>query len=474
MLTKQRTLTLLMGIVLSWMSWIHSTVAQQTITGSWKGELDLGLQKLPLIFHFTPDGDEWKATMDSPSQQAKDIPVTKVLYNGLLLTLEIDVLQASFEGIFQADAFQGQFKQGGLSLPLSLVKTDGTYEEPVKLNRPQEPVGPFSYETIQTTFINGPEKYALKGTITKPLGQGPFPAVVLVTGSGPQNRDSEIFGHKSFWVMADYLTRKGIVVFLYDERGVGESEGVFKETTSSGFAQDARAAMERLRGYEFVEKTKIGMVGHSEGGLIAWMLGSEGGEIPDFLVTLAPPVVSIDELMAQQALDVIIASGADVELAREQSEYNRQLYQVVKKEETSELAKIAMNVFLESKGKEIGLEGEELKKHKEQQLAAYQQLLDPWFFAFIKTEPSELIKNINVPVWAGFGEKDVQVNAAINQRALEGLLELRPENKIQTYPDLNHLFQQATTGAVSEYGEIEETFSPKVMEDIAAWINGLN
>jgi uncharacterized protein len=473
MLDKRRTRYFLLGVILFWMFWVPSTIAQQMLTGSWKGDLDVGLQKLPLVFHFYPDGEGWKATMDSPSQQAKDIPVSKVLFNGLLLTMEIDILQASFEGIFQAGAFQGQFKQGGLSLPLSLAKTDAAYKEDVKLNRPQEPVGPFPYETIQTTFINGTAGYALKGTITKPQGQGPFPAVVLVTGSGPQNRDSEIFGHKPFWVLADFLTRKGLVVFRYDERGVGESEGTFKGTVSKDFAQDARAALERLRGYEFVQKNRVGILGHSEGGLIAWILGAEAAEIPHFLVAIAPPVVPIDELMEQQALDVILASGGARDLALEQSAYNRKLYQIVKKADTPESARKALESFLESSGREMDLEGEDLKKYQEQQLAAYQQLLDPWFFAFIKTEPSVLIQNITVPVWAGFGGKDVQVNAGINQSALENLLGKRREDKIQTFPELNHLFQRAPTGAVSEYGEIEETFSPAVMEEIATWIKGL-
>lgn len=470
MITSQRTFTKLLVAALGLIGLATSAFAQQDLTGSWRGDLDVGLQKLPLIFNFQPDGDGWKATMDSPSQHAKDIPVSKVLYDGLLLTMEMDLLQATFEGIYQADAFQGQFKQAGLSLPLSLLKTGIGLEEIPQPIRPQEPKGPFPYETIQTTFINGPEGYALKGTITKPLGQGPFPAVVLVSGSGPQNRDSEIFGHKPFWVLADFLTRKGIVVLRYDERGVGASEGTFKGATSSDFANDSRAALARVQGYEFVQKNKIGILGHSEGGLIAWILGGEGFELPNFLVTLAPPVVPIDELMAQQTLDVIQASGGDENLAREQSEYNRQLYQAVKNASDENKAKMALETLLELKGKEIGLSGDELMKHKEKQLTAYQQLLDPWFFAFIKTEPSKMIATITVPVWAGFGGKDVQVNAAINQGSLEKLLDKNANRKIKTYPGLNHLFQTAKTGAVSEYGEIEETFSPEVMEDIAAWI----
>lgn len=473
MKTIRRTLSILLGAVLVCIVLSPDAIAQQDLTGSWKGDLDVGLQKLPLIFHFHPDGDGWKATMDSPSQQAKGIPVSKVLYNGLLLTMEIKQLQAAFEGIYQGDAFQGQFMQAGLSLPLSLAKIEMTEEESVALNRPQEPKGPFPYEIIQTTFINGAEGYALKGTITKPSGQGPFPAVVLVSGSGPQNRDSEIFGHKPFWVLADFLTRKGIVVLRYDERGVGESEGSFKGTTSDDFANDAYAAMRRLQGFEFVQKDKIGVLGHSEGGLIAWILGAKGSELPNFLVALAPPVVPINELMAQQAFDVIIASSGDEALAREQSEYNRELFKVVKKSANVADAKTAMSAFLESKGKEKGLSGEELTSYREQQVAAYQQLLDPWFFAFIKTEPSQIIKKITVPVWSGFGAKDVQVNAAINQSALEGLSANASGWEIKTYPNLNHLFQTSTTGAVSEYGEIEETFSTEVMEDIAAWINEL-
>lgn len=446
---------------------------QTELQGSWKGELDLGFQKLPLVFHFSLEDSGWSGKMDSPNQGARDIPLSKVLYDGLLLHLEIDVLQASFEGIFQQDSFQGQFKQAGLSLPLQLQKAEMTHGESSVINRPQEPKGPFPYEAIEATFINGPEGYALKGTITKPEGQGQFPAVVLVSGSGPQDRNSEIFGHKPFWVIADYLTRQGIVVFRYDERGVGNSEGDFKGATSLDFARDARAALEKLHSYEFVDKNRLGVLGHSEGGLIAWILGAEGREIPNFLVALAPPVVAIDELMVQQTEDAVRATGAPESLVESQKNINRKLYSLIRNSNSPDEARISLESYLTEEGKVQGLSGEALETNTRQQLERLQQMLDPWFYSFIKTNPAEWIAQIDLPVWAGFGEKDVQVNASANQKALEAILSGNKSTFIKTYTGLNHLFQPANTGAVAEYGEIEVTFSEEVLGDIAQWILGL-
>ncbi|WP_209330356.1 alpha/beta hydrolase [Lunatimonas salinarum] len=448
----------------------RSLQAQAELSGSWEGTLDLGFQKLPLLFHFDKDSGEWRGKMDSPSQSALGIKASKVLFDGMMLLLEIDALSVSFEGLLQNNVIQGQFTQRGFKLPLNLSKTNGLSAQPLSLNRPQEPKPPFPYETMEVTFLSGPEKTALKGTITKPSGNGPFPAVVLVNGSGPQDRNGELLGHKPFWVIADFLTRKGMVVFRYDERGVGQSEGNFKGTTSRGFADDARAALERLPYYEFVDHARIGLIGHSEGGLIAWMLAAEQRPLPAYILALAPPVVPIADLMERQTEDAIRATGAPEELIQSQKAFNGALYQAIVTADDTTSAAISMEKVLRQQGEQSGLSGTSLQEQVKDQLANYRQLLDPWFFHFIRTDPQVLIKQIQVPIWAGFGGKDVQVNAAENHAALETALVNQSRHTVITYPDLNHLFQTAQTGAVSEYAEISETFNEAVLNDMADWI----
>ncbi|EON78681.1 hypothetical protein ADIS_0855 [Lunatimonas lonarensis] len=448
--------------------------SQAPLVGSWKGDLDLGFQKLPLLFHFEGNAGNWKGKMDSPSQGAEGIPLTKVLFDGMMLLVEIEPLQATFEGVLQEGEFRGQFNQNGFKLPLTLLKQTGVASGSGTVNRPQEPKGPFPYETMEVTFVSGTEKIALKGTITKPAGEGPFPAVVLVTGSGPQNRNGELLGHKPFWVIADFLTRQGIVVFRYDERGVGQSEGSFDGTTSWQFAEDARAAMERLPYFEFVDPNQIGLIGHSEGGLIAWILGAEQKQLPNFVLALAPPVVPIAELMERQTEDAIRATGAPETLAKSQGAFNRSLYQAIAEADNPASAKNSLTQVLEIHGTQQGLSGSQLEKQVTDQLSSFEQLLDPWFYHFIRTDPGTLIRQLTLPVWAAFGEKDVQVNAAENGDALRKILPDNARHVIKSYPALNHLFQTAKTGAVSEYGEIEETFNVQVIQDMVDWIKQLH
>lgn len=447
-----------------------SIKAQTDISGRWEGTLDLGFQKLPLLFHFEKESDDWRGKMDSPSQGAEGIEVSKVLFDGMMLLLEIDALSVSFEGLLQDGAIQGQFTQGGFKLPLNLSRVSGESTKSMTFARPQNPKPPFPYETMEITFLAGPEKTALKGTMTKPPGNGPFPAVVLVNGSGPQDRNGEILRHKPFWVMADFLTRKGIAVFRYDERGVGMSEGNFQGTTSREFANDARAALERLPYYEFIDPTRIGLIGHSEGGLIAWMLAAEGHTLPTFILALAPPVIPIADLMERQTEDAIRATGAPEELVHTQKAFNRSLYQAIASASDAGAAAKSLEQVLRRQGEQSGLSGNTLQEHVTEQLANYRQLLDPWFFEFIRMDPQVLIEKVKIPIWAGFADKDVQVNAAENHTALEKILQDHPSHAVISYPDLNHLFQTAETGAVSEYAEITETFNELVLQDMADWI----
>jgi pimeloyl-ACP methyl ester carboxylesterase len=436
------------------------------ISGSWRGELDVGLQKLPLHFHFQQADSLWQGSMDSPQQNARGIPLSEVQVNGPLLYLEIEAIRGSYEGVLLGTSIQGTFRQAGMEFPLILTPFEG--EEAATLFRPQTPTGRFPYEILHTGFVNEEAGILLQGTLTIPPGPGPFPGLVLVSGSGPQNRNGEVFSHQPFWVLADYLTRKGIIVLRYDDRGVGASEGDFEQATTADFAGDAWAGLERIKRLEKIDTLHLGVVGHSEGGLIAWMMAAEQRKDLAFIAALAPPVVSIDTLMAQQTYDLVRGSGASEELAREQTKINRQLYRAIKEAPDPDAAREALLPLIE-KHFVSAADSSAREKEKERLWQQYAPMTSGWFFQFIKMEPQRYIEKIRIPTWVAFGEKDRQVNASLNGEALEDMQLKGVE--IHHFESLNHLFQKAPTGAVSEYGSLEETFHEPVMENLADWIN---
>jgi uncharacterized protein len=461
-----KTIFLSFLIVISLLS---GAIAQE-LTGSWNGTLEVMGQKLPLVFHFDLEGEEWKGTMDSPNQGAKGIPLSKVLFNGLMLNFELAVGSISYEGLFVEEEIKGTFKQSGMSFPLDLVKDNNQKNENKQVIRPQHPEPPFEYSEIPITFNNKKEGIQLKGLITKPVGNGPFPAVVLVTGSGPQDRNSEIFGHKPFLVIADYLTNQGIIVLRYDERGVGESEGQFSSATSLDFKDDAIFALEYLRSQSFVDNQKVGLIGHSEGGLIAWLIGAEKDKA-DFLIALAPPVVPIPDLMLKQTEDISRSSGSPQELVNQQVSINKKFYDLITHSKSSDEALSKIPELVDEIMSGYGIDKEVLEQQANSLSSTFEKSINPWFYNFIKTNPEEYIFKINVPTFAGFGGKDLQVNAPQNGNRLVELFQKRSDLlELKVYPDLNHLFQKAETGAVSEYETIEETFNLEVLRDIASFI----
>uniref|UniRef100_UPI00359378C6 alpha/beta hydrolase family protein n=1 Tax=Aquiflexum sp. TaxID=1872584 RepID=UPI00359378C6 len=402
---------------------------------------------------------------------AKGIPLSKVLFNGLMLNFEFAAGDISYEGLIVEESIKGTFKQKGMSFPLDLTKDLNQETENKQVNRPQHPESPFEYSEISIAFKNEIERIQLKGTITKPIGEGPFPAVVLVSGSGPQDRNSEIFGHKPFLVIADYLTNQGIVVLRYDERGVGESEGQFSSASSFDFKDDAISALEYLRSQSFVDKQKVGLIGHSEGGLIAWLIGAEKNKV-DFLVALAPPVVPIPDLMLKQTEDISRSSGSPQELVNQQVSINRKFYNLITHSKNSDEALSKIPELVDEIMSGYGLEKEILEQQASSLGSTFEKSINPWFYNFIKTNPEEYISKITVPTFAAFGGKDLQVNAAQNGNRLVELFQSKSALlQLQVYPELNHLFQKAETGAVSEYGDIEETFYLTVLQDILAFIN---
>lgn len=448
----------------------NATLAQE-LTGAWSGTLSLPQGKLRIVFNINKTDNGYSATMDSPDQGAKGMPVDKVTYEAPTLSIEMEKIGATYQGTFDATAnlFKGEFKQMGYKLPLDLAA--GIAEKP-KLNRPQEPKEPFPYKQQEVTFTNAKDTVTLAGTLTIPEGEGPFPAVVMVTGSGSQNRNEELMGHKPFLVIADYLTRNGIAVLRYDDRGVGKSTGTFSKATTLDFANDANAAVAFLKTSKSINPTKIGIIGHSEGGLITVIDAVRNRDVA-FIVSLAGTALRGDEILmrqaellsrAQKVVETDIAEGAKA---------NRTVYDIILNEK--DVAKMRTNITNILKG-EIGKQAEtkNLPKADAEKMveAQVKQITSPWFINFIRYNPQGDLAKLKKPMLYLVGEKDYQVPAEPNVAALKTIIEKGKKKNItiNVIPGANHLFQQCKECTVAEYGTLEETFSTKALQLMAEWI----
>lgn len=434
------------------------TVEQSVLTGIWQGVLKAGGQEIRLVFHFAFDDGAWTATVDSPDQGATGIPVAEVRVDGLDLHLDIPAVAGTYDGTIDPSVPKviGKWNQGGGSFAVDLTKI----EKVEKVTRPQDPVPPFPYDVREVTFVNEEEGITLAGTLTMPAGSGPHPGVVLVSGSGPQNRDEEIMNHRPFLVLADHLTREGIAVLRYDDRGVGRSGGDFTTATSKNFARDAYAALSFLESQPDVDTGKTGIIGHSEGGIIAPMIAAEHPEV-DFIVLLAGPGIIGKELLLQQSAAILNAAGATQDQIDQAREINRTIYEIVTTEPDDEKARKELESIYGSLG-----------VPEDRAQLEIDQILNPWFRFFLSHDPAEDLKNTACPVLALNGTLDLQVPADENLAAIEKALAEGGNSRvtIQKLNGLNHLFQHAQTGLVEEYTKIEETFAPEALQHISEWI----
>ena len=405
--------------------------------GSWSGELNIQGIKLPLVFNFTDDG----CTIDSPSQGAKGIKAEKSITPEGKLKVTAGMIGASFEGTMEEQTITGTFTQNGMSLPLTLKPGEQ------KNNRPQTPVPPFPYITEEVTFSNG--EITLNGTLTLPEGWDKnTKAVVMVTGSGQQNRDEEIFDHKPFAVIADALARKGIASLRYDDRGWGNKAIRFTDFTTDDFKHDTAAGIDLLR-----RKFKtVGVIGHSEGGTIALMLASEGKT--DFIVSLAGMTISGKQTLLNQNIDALRSIGLQEETVKKYSEVISDIFdKVAEGQDIDEYLKGAENM-------------ENFKPIIDQ---AKKLLTSPYMRHFITIDIHNSLPNIKCPVLALNGKKDTQVAYKQNLEVLENGLTNCSHETI-AYDNLNHLFQHCTNGSIVEYHQIEETISQEVLDKIISWI----
>jgi len=441
------------------------------IEGIWEGKLKVPGTELRIVFKISKNSDgTLTATLDIPDQGVTGIPVEEVIFKDNTLRLEVKSAGGIFEGKVSQDflVIEGEWKQSGQTLPLTVKRVD----KAVEILRPQEPKKPYPYIERQVEYTNLKAGVKLVGTLTLPSDKGPFPAVLLITGSGPQDRNETVFGHRPFLVLADYLTRQGIAVLRVDDRGVGESTGDFSQATSEDFASDVLAGIEYLKTRKEINPEQIGLIGHSEGGLIAPMVAVKSPDMA-FIVLMAGTGLTGEEILYLQGALISRAMGVSEEDIAKNRQFNEKIFSLIKEEKDEKTIEEKLRQMFMADWAELNEEEKKAIGDPEVYLKAQlQSLLSPWLKFFLTYDPKPTLSKVKCPVLAINGEKDLQVPPKENLSAIEEAL-VAGGNKnftVEELPGLNHLFQTAQTGVPSEYAKIEETISPIALKIIGDWI----
>jgi hypothetical protein len=448
--------------------------AEASLVGVWQGTVHHPKMG-DVEFYFTidkKDAGSYMAKVDIPAQKARNIPVNEVRFSAPDLILDM----SSFGFIYEGKAAEnflgitGRLKTGDEILLLDLRRSAGVPEA----RRPQDPRKPYPYEEIEVDFPNREAGITLFGTLTRPSGPGLFPGVVLISGSGPQDRDSTLAGHRTFLVLADSLTRRGIAVLRFDDRGVGKSQGDFHKATTADFASDAQAAWEFMSRQPRIDAKNIGLVGHSEGGIVAPMTAAKNKAVA-FVVLLAGTGISGERLALIQSREISRSRGAGEEAISKEARMNEQLFRVFETRDDPQTAEAEMRrIIAESLARMSDAEKKELNASEVSLLQDMKGYLADYSWArfFLAYDPAIALRKLSCPVLALNGDKDTQVPADANLPAIEQALKLAGNTNVQIkkMPGLNHLFQTAQTGHPREYGKIEETISPAVLQMVGDWI----
>lgn len=440
---------ILVCVLLTHVSSANSTKSND-VAGSWQGTLTITPEKsMDLIFHFKQTSDGYVATIDIPKQQQFGLPFNNMSYINGQISLAMDMAQITYDGTLKDKKIIGTYEQGAFKAPLNLVPAIKTVERQRKV---QDVVGDVPYQVEQVQFVNSSGGHKLAGTLTYPKGLIKY-TTILLSGSGPTTRDADVFGHKIFTVLADQLTRQGIAVLRYDDRGVGESEGDYANATSEDFASDANAAYQFLREYGKRNFGKIGFVGHSEGGLIGAIATANNAKV-DFFVSLAGPGTTGAQIIIDQSYYIQKLRGMDDDKLTKDDKIQKEIINAV----VAGISKEALITLL--------------LKHdipEAQANAQATQLTSPWFQYFVKSDPQIYLTQVDIPMLALNGGLDSQV---LPKQNIEGIQQSVKPDLLTTkiYPGLNHLFQPAKTGLPEEYGNIDITFSEQVSRDIVQWL----
>jgi pimeloyl-ACP methyl ester carboxylesterase len=460
---------------------LSSASADESLQGDWQGSISIMGQELGIVAHFTGEGPALAVTLDVPAQKAMGLPMQNVSYQHPKVHFEIPgAAVAVFEGIVEGDRISGDYLQSGMKGTFTLQKQSAAAGAATEsaANAASAVTGaePLPYSEQEVAFTNGDFQFA--GTLTLPETSGPFPAVVMITGSGPQNRDEELFGFKPFQVIADHLARAGIAVLRYDDRGVGGSTGSVATATSADFATDVLAAIQLLKQRDDIDSSKIGVIGHSEGGIVGPMV-AQSGELA-FVVILAGPSLSGTETLYDQGAKILQAKGATEEEMQQQRAMQEQLFAAIRsgqgwdevKTNMASQIRAAVDKLPPDQRAAIADVDAYVNTQVAAQVAGSQT---PWFRFFIDYDPIPALEALKVPTLAIFGELDLQVPPAANLPGMEQAFKNGgPENyQIVTLKGANHLFQQATTGSPAEYATLDKAFVPELLPLVTDWVKSV-
>ncbi len=440
-------------------SFLISRVSAQDITGIWAGAISAHGMQMHVVFHVNKEGyNQFSATMDSPDQGVKGILIDSTLFKNDSLTFILKKISGKYLGKFDKDsnAFIGVWQQGPSKFSLTLKKSDVA----PTINRPQTPKPPYPYKEEEVSYENKTANITIGGTLTLPQGNGKYPAVIMITGSGKQDRDETIFAHKPFMVIADYLTRNGIAVLRVDDRGMGKSTGDFSKSTGEDFASDVRAGIEYLKSRNEIDKTKIGLIGHSEGGIIAPMIASQSNNVA-FIVLMAGPGANLFDVIKMQQALLLKMNGASEEEIRMDTIRDSEIQKIIINAKNDVEAKEKITTLL----LKDSIEGEEAN-------GSINFYVNPWMKYYATYSPVDALKKVKCPVLAINGGNDMQVSPKQNIPVIESALKAGGNKNYKTIeiPGLNHLFQHSETGSPYEYAKIEETISPEVLKTMNDWI----
>lgn len=470
-------------ILLIILALVATGLQAQKITGDWYGLLEVQGTQLKIIYHIEQNNEVLTSTMDSPDQNATGLPIdeTTLLNNELFLNAKS--MGITYRGIVNKnmDTIRGSFVQGAVELPLILTRTES---EKKIISRPQDPTD-YPYYKEDVVFNNAIDGIELAGTLTLPKDKKVTKIVILISGSGPQNRDEEVaaFNHRPFLVWSDWLTKQGIGVLRYDDRGVGESSGIFDDATSADFANDTEAAVKYILTRDDLENVSIGLMGHSEGGIIAPMVASRNKNIK-FIVLLAGPGLPIDQLLLQQIEDIAALEKIPADVSKLNIETTKKMLDYLKEhKDTTYIGREFVKADIEAGLREILKT--ELEKYPEEALegVSVDEIIQReikthtgnWFRFFATYDPAVALEKVTCPVLALNGTLDSQVRCTTNLDAInKALIKAKNNNfEVVQMEGLNHMMQKAMTGAVSEYGKIEETVNPVALKKVSDWINNL-
>ena len=429
--------------------------------GTWQGAFQNGNMRYRLQLHVTHDEEKkLSGTLDSLDQGANGLPMSKLSDKNGAVHFEIAMVAGVYEGTMNAahSAIAGKWSQNQDTVALEFKRSD----EVLALRRPQNPTKPYPYKEEEVSFQNATGTATLAGTLTIPAGTGPFPAALLVAGSGPQNRDEFLAGHRPFLVLADALARKGIAVLRYDKRGIGKSTGDFSGATTEDFAVDAEAALGFLKGRKGIAREKVGVLGHSEGGLIAPLLAGKGDVA--WIVLLATPAQTGESTMLAQSRAIAEAAGMPIAQVAQSLDVDRKAYAMVREERDAVVLEKKLDAMVISSGMAEGSMPASVQ-------AQIHMLSSPWFRYFLDYDPLPALKKVKCPALVLNGSKDLQVSAAENLPLIQKALEEAGDKDatVKEMPDLNHLLQHAESGTPAEYGAIEETISAEVLQLVCDW-----